>query len=191
LRSKEDAFSNISPHTEWNIDYTKDELIKILTEDFGVEDIYDMEIIEISDDERVIETSIKTDKGEVNLIKEEIRAVLGYSKLKSTWFTINKNNQITIQGYTDNLKSNLAEKNKLSFDGNKVLDTTISYNKKESILSKEEKFQINTSPDNFTLVGRGWGHGIGMSQYGAKQMAEEGFTYDEILEYYYTGVTVK
>jgi stage II sporulation protein D len=40
-------------------------------------------------------------------------------------------------------------------------------------------------------VGRGWGHGIGMSQYGAKQMAEEGFTYDEILEYYYTGVTVK
>jgi stage II sporulation protein D len=30
-----------------------------------------------------------------------------------------------------------------------------------------------------------------MSQYGAKQMAEEGFTYDEILEYYYTGVTVK
>jgi stage II sporulation protein D len=30
-----------------------------------------------------------------------------------------------------------------------------------------------------------------MSQYGAKQMAEEGYTYEEILKYYYTGVTVK
>jgi stage II sporulation protein D len=30
-----------------------------------------------------------------------------------------------------------------------------------------------------------------MSQYGAKQMAEEGYTYEEIIKHYYTGVTVK
>jgi len=30
-----------------------------------------------------------------------------------------------------------------------------------------------------------------MSQYGAKQMAEEGYTYKEILKHYYTGVTIK
>lgn len=37
----------------------------------------------------------------------------------------------------------------------------------------------------------GWGHGVGMSQHGAIQMAKDGKTYDEILTHYYTGTTVK
>ena len=37
----------------------------------------------------------------------------------------------------------------------------------------------------------GYGHGVGMSQYGANQMAEEGADYREILTHYYTGVTVE
>jgi stage II sporulation protein D len=39
----------------------------------------------------------------------------------------------------------------------------------------------------FVVSGRGWGHGVGMSQYGAYGMAGEGTTYDEILAYWYTG----
>ncbi|RMF87172.1 MAG: SpoIID/LytB domain-containing protein [Nitrospinota bacterium] len=38
--------------------------------------------------------------------------------------------------------------------------------------------------------GRGWGHGVGLSQWGAKEMAELGFTYPEILQFYYRGVTL-
>ena len=41
---------------------------------------------------------------------------------------------------------------------------------------------------SFTVSG--YGHGVGMSQVGAKAMAEQGFTYDEILKHYYTGVTL-
>ncbi len=41
------------------------------------------------------------------------------------------------------------------------------------------------------LEGSGWGHGVGLSQFGAKGMAEKGYTYDEILKFYYTGVTIK
>lgn len=37
----------------------------------------------------------------------------------------------------------------------------------------------------------GYGHGVGMSQYGANQMAKDGATYQEILTHYYTGVTVE
>ena len=37
----------------------------------------------------------------------------------------------------------------------------------------------------------GYGHGVGMSQYGAEQMAEDGADYREILTHYYTGVTVE
>lgn len=41
------------------------------------------------------------------------------------------------------------------------------------------------------LRGGGHGHGIGMSQYGARGMAEKGYSYKEILEYYYENVVVK
>ncbi len=47
------------------------------------------------------------------------------------------------------------------------------------------------SADQYTFSGRGWGHSVGMSQYGAKAMAEQGKTYKDILQFYYTGITVK
>lgn len=37
------------------------------------------------------------------------------------------------------------------------------------------------------IIGKGWGHGVGMCQWGAYGMAEEGYKYDEILKYYYPG----
>ncbi|MBC7473980.1 MAG: SpoIID/LytB domain-containing protein [Candidatus Sericytochromatia bacterium] len=47
---------------------------------------------------------------------------------------------------------------------------------------------LNRSPKEFNFKGGGWGHGLGMSQWGAKQMSENGKTYDQILKYYYTGI---
>lgn len=41
---------------------------------------------------------------------------------------------------------------------------------------------------NFTVTCKGYGHGAGMSQYGADYMARQGFSYKEILAHYYTGV---
>ena len=41
-----------------------------------------------------------------------------------------------------------------------------------------------------TIEGGGWGHGIGMSQYGAYGMALDGNGYRKILKHYYTGVSV-
>ncbi len=57
--------------------------------------------------------------------------------------------------------------------------------------AKLEQIVISNDSDNYLIVGSGWGHNIGMSQYGAKAMAELGYSYRQILEYYYTGVTVE
>lgn len=46
------------------------------------------------------------------------------------------------------------------------------------------------TPGSFTFSGKGWGHNVGMSQYGAYAMALQGYTYDQILKFYYTGITV-
>jgi len=37
----------------------------------------------------------------------------------------------------------------------------------------------------FVFNGRGWGHGVGMSQWGAYNMAKQGYSYEQILYYYY------
>ena len=42
----------------------------------------------------------------------------------------------------------------------------------------------------FNLTGHGWGHGAGLCQIGAAQMAEEGFTYEQILSHYYVGTRI-
>ncbi|MDX6593362.1 MAG: stage sporulation protein [Gaiellales bacterium] len=42
----------------------------------------------------------------------------------------------------------------------------------------------------FTLTGHGWGHGIGMSQYGALGFAQRGYNWKQIIKHYYTGVTI-
>lgn len=46
-------------------------------------------------------------------------------------------------------------------------------------------------PKSFTVKGAGWGHGVGMSQYGAWGMAKEGKNETQILEHFYKGAQVK
>lgn len=57
--------------------------------------------------------------------------------------------------------------------------------------SSGEVVKLTTTATGVKFSGSGWGHGVGMSQWGAKQMAEEGYKYDEILQYYYTGVNIR
>ncbi|MBP3919657.1 MAG: SpoIID/LytB domain-containing protein [Clostridia bacterium] len=44
---------------------------------------------------------------------------------------------------------------------------------------------------NFLFIGKGWGHGGGISQWGAKNMAENGAYYDEIIHAYFTDVKIR
>ena len=50
-------------------------------------------------------------------------------------------------------------------------------------------FVINVK-DTVEITTKGYGHGVGMSQYGANAMAKEGATYEEILKHYYQDVTI-
>ena len=42
----------------------------------------------------------------------------------------------------------------------------------------------------FFVSGHGWGHGVGLAQYGAYGYALHGWTYDRIVKHYYTGTTI-
>lgn len=51
-------------------------------------------------------------------------------------------------------------------------------------------FDVDFKDDNVIITTRGYGHGVGMSQYGANEMAKLGYTYKDILKYYYKGVDI-
>ena len=52
-------------------------------------------------------------------------------------------------------------------------------------------FTITQNNDKITINTKGFGHGVGMSQYGANGMAKEGYKYDQILKHYYQNTEIK
>lgn len=52
-------------------------------------------------------------------------------------------------------------------------------------------FNLTQVGSNVVIDMKGYGHGVGMSQYGAEGMAKEGYKYKDILMYYYTGTSLK
>ena len=87
--------------------------------------------------------------------------------------------------------------------GGKVVEDTINPEEMKPLLKaivnkilneKVETFNTEYKAANnkttFTFRGRGWGHAVGMSQNGAKGMAEEGFSCEEIICWYYSGVEI-
>ena len=56
---------------------------------------------------------------------------------------------------------------------------------------KSTDFTITQNGDDVSIVTYGFGHGVGMSQYGAQGMASEGYSYQEILQHYYQGTELE
>ena len=51
-------------------------------------------------------------------------------------------------------------------------------------------FDISVNNEIVEITTRGYGHGVGMSQYGANKLANQGYSYLDILKHYYTGVEI-
>lgn len=80
--------------------------------------------------------------------------------------------------------------------GGETVKTTLTFSifsELESALSmsiqssSNELWSVETIDGGFKIIVGRWGHGIGMSQRGAQQMANMGYTYDQILGFYYDG----
>jgi stage II sporulation protein D len=55
---------------------------------------------------------------------------------------------------------------------------------------KSTLFVVNPNGDGFQIQGRGYGHGLGMSQWGAHNLAQQGVGYQKILSHYYQNATL-
>ena len=99
-----------------------------------------------------------------------------------------------ITAKTEGTLSAMNGKN-LKLDGLSVSENTNS-NQNTPVISTEDYqiYDVNISTvENGTFVfeGSGNGHGVGLSQNGAQGMAQQGYSYEEIIKHYYTGVTIE
>ena len=76
----------------------------------------------------------------------------------------------------------------VAITGRNVRESLLDFNLRSTCFEVE----YNSRKEQFEFTTRGYGHGVGMSQWGANYLAEhDGYTYKEILKHYYTGITIK
>jgi stage II sporulation protein D len=56
---------------------------------------------------------------------------------------------------------------------------------------RSTRFKVFKRENRFLFYGYGWGHGVGLCQWGAKKMAKEGKSFSQILRFYYPGTNIK
>ena len=191
IRAVDDKYGLGSPYDNWTntIDCAGiKEKLTVAGIDLG--DIININVLEISAFGRVQKIEIVGTKSSKILEKEKIRSVLGNSILKSIWYTVNTDADIFIKGRIESQteKKRGSTLYAITATGVKKLTST---NNILNIKGVTTNATAKIIPTEYTFAGKGWGHGLGMSQYGAKGMAEAGFKYNQILEYYYTGSKVQ
>ncbi len=75
--------------------------------------------------------------------------------------------------------------NQITISGRKLRESVLKYG------IKSWAFDVSYADGEFTFITYGYGHGVGMSQNGANYLGKQGYTYDQILKYYFTGITVE
>lgn len=166
----------------------------------NIGNVTDMRIDQYEQSGRVNALTIVGSSGSKTLKKEEIRTFFSPS-LDSRMFAVLSNgsvvsDSVTIQGDSISMNKTLDTLKLYTADGiNKQLALgsnlyVIDGSQKTKTYSMQAQ-TVSTASGTFVLNGKGSGPGVGMSQYGAKGMAESGKSYLDILKYYYTGVTIK
>lgn len=209
----EQAADNINGRSPWSVQYSTSELTKRLNDKgFGVGSSVDHMVLTYSELGNVIKLEVYWSNGQKNTYKpsdgrNSIRSVFGVNSIR---FTVNgqsvgaskpQPNTYPING-TGSLNS-LDGLYTIDGDGivKKAADNlhTIAGNRNVTALkdtannaggTNEGGGTVTVSGSSYVFDGRGWGHQIGMSQFGAYAMAQQGWSYDKICTFYFPGTHV-
>jgi len=191
LRGMDDQYSLGSPNDNWVLDMSKTEISeKLAKANAGVGEVVDMRILEVSPYGRVLRLEVKGTQDTKVFEKEKIRTILGTTTLKSIWYKLKTDADVFVNGsMLEPARQGRASSMYVASSGGvtKIGSTP----RKVSVKGMSSSQAYNTVPAVYIFEGKGYGHGLGMSQYGAKGMAEAGNNYIEILEYYYKGAKVQ
>lgn len=175
----------------WSITLTADEIKECLAKaEVDIGDIKNVEIVSADDAGYVLELLFTGTTGTHTVKKSSCRTVFR-GKLHSQRYTI-----LGGEDYFENmtvLSSGGAKT--MPFNEVYVMDggasNTLYVQGAEGTRTYAPTKPAGVREGEFTFNGNGWGHGVGMSQWGAKAMADMGFVFGDILTFYYTGTNLE
>ncbi len=196
LRGVKSNFEHPTKDINWTFAIDSDTLRRKLyswyKKDIG--DVYDIKIDTLSPHGRIYKLTVIGTMGTIKMKGTDFRFLLGVRNLKSTMFTIEKvrrKKKITVIEKIDEEPS-LTEKFQQKEDWTleelvTLLKEDMNQEEKETKIVKKE-IEVDSNKTFFLFKGKGLGHGVGLSQWGAKALAEMGYNYKDILKYYYHNV---
>ncbi|CDZ75045.1 sporulation protein SpoIID [Peptoniphilus sp. ING2-D1G] len=128
-----------------------------------------------------------------------------YSPVYEWEYEISKDSEVSLLKKADYLSGDLVSIDIAEYDSSgraknlQIVGTegtkTITGSKFRSLLGntkvKSTLFEIQITEDTYMIKGKGYGHGVGLSQMGAMEMAKNEFSYEEILNFYFPNITIK
>ncbi|NLY21669.1 MAG: SpoIID/LytB domain-containing protein [Tissierellia bacterium] len=189
LQSIEDPYSTKHKSTNWEISYSLSELTKLLSnkDDFG--NINGLEITSRTSSGRAKEITIYGSNKTGTMTASNFRNSLGNTKCKSTLFEILGGSSTVTQIDEAKIEEILSRPNpKYATDEGEI--EVVNFYKLIALSENTTTSNSSVSSDDIVIKGKGYGHGVGMSQYGAMEMAENGMDYKDILEHYFRGVSI-
>lgn len=190
LVSVEDKYeSGTSWKYNWESTFTAEDIKKAMqSQNYNLGDILSVTITKFTPAGRALEVVVKGTKGEKTFSKESTRWML--SNLYSRMYTITTDADAYMKGNDqDTVKAQLGDKKVITSKGIKSVKAT---NNKITVIGADDvKKSVPAVPTRYTFTGKGNGHAVGMSQEGAKGMANAGFNYVEILQHYFQGTKVE
>lgn len=211
LKGKVDPYeSQISiPNYEWSVTYTASELTWILEQKgYNIGTVKNVYVSEYTPMGNVKKVTFEGSRDKLTVTGDTCRTIFyssTYNKsVRSLRFGINGSGPVASSSggvYVNNSRNKLSVLEGVSVISGKGILGLLSGNS-FSVLTADglstvktgaaTQSQTNTNKSGtFVLAGTGNGHNVGMSQYGAKAMAELGYSYDEILNFYFTDVTIE
>ncbi|MDP4093947.1 MAG: SpoIID/LytB domain-containing protein [Bacillota bacterium] len=191
LVSVDDQYeSTSSSHYNWSETVSADE-IKALTQKYGhdIGDITGVVASKYSEAGRVTELDIYG----TNSVKPYalyLNSTSSFFGLNSQMFTVSSNAGISVVSSDSTIKSiSTGEISVMTANG--IVKIPASQSNLTVLGANGQTKTVNAAPTAYTFTGKGWGHGVGMSQEGAKGMANAGFKFDQILQHYFPGTKVE
>jgi len=182
LRSVPDEYENPEKASryKWSVTLTKEEIEeKLKKAGVKIGELNKICIDSVSESGRVTQMTFKGTEGEHTVKKEKCRTILSLYSQKFNIIPENVTGIVTTSGTAS------APIYALSADGIGGIAgfNAVSEGGAQSVVNAEGE-----AAESYVINGGGYGHGIGMSQWGARGMAENGFTYDLILKHYFTDI---
>jgi len=187
-----DVFETDPEKKPWVVDFSVNEASERLSSaGYNVGKVISIEPEILTESGRIYRARIKGTSKTLTITGSKLKSIFGLSDTKCRVITSNSTaDTVTVIGADDTKRIRLRECYAISDNGTEKLSGNVS---QYIVISSDNYYNIpRVLPDEGILrfIGMGWGHGVGMSQSGAKGMAEKGYDYRQIIAYYYNNAEV-